>query len=295
MSERSMRFGAALLLAGTLLVAGCGDDGDDTASDATPDVESTSTTLDPDLPAGDEPRTDVELVCAAGPFQPDALDAPDGVPDGAETEEGPASDTLRQLLADAESDGTTDVPDRSWRQLSELTTDDGTIYEFAHGSPPELWIATVQQLGSADRWQGEFVRPCTPRPWVDGLLVGYWWPEDEDSIDSETTEIDVLVQEDSCDSGRGPDGRVREPEITYGADVVVVTYPITARDEGGVLTCESHPPAEVTLELDQPLAGRTLLDGSSWPAQEPSSNSPAQIGDPDDVEPDAAGADEDES
>ena len=280
MSDRSMRFGAVLLVAAAVLVVGCGDDGDDSATDVVPTDESTSTTLDPDLPAGDEPRTDVELVCAAGPFSPDALESEDGLPDGVETEEGPAADTLRQLLADTEAQGQADVPDRSWRELSQLTTDDGTIYEYAHGSPPDLWVATVQQLGSEERWQGEFVVPCTPRPWVDGMLVGYWWPADEAAIDPDTTEVDVLVQEDSCDSGRGPDGRVRDPEITYGADVVVVTFPVTARDEGGAFTCQSHPPAEVTLELDQPLGDRVLLDGSTWPAHEPSSNGPAAVGDP---------------
>jgi hypothetical protein len=284
MSDRSMRFGAVLLVATALLVAGCGDDGDeadDSATDVVPGDESTtSTTLDADLPTGDEPRTDVDLVCAAGPFSPDALESEDGLPDGIETEEGPAADTLRQLLGDTEAQGQVDVPDRSWRELSTLTTDDGTIYEFAHGSPPDLWVATVQQLGDGDRWQGEFVAPCTPRPWVDGLLVGYWWPADDGAVDADTTEVDVLVQEDSCDSGRGPDGRVREPEITYGADVVVVTYPVTAREEGGAFTCQSHPPAEVTLELDQPLGDRELLDGSTWPAHEPSSNGPAQVGDP---------------
>ena len=278
MTRRSIRRVAGLLIAVALVAAACGDDGEDAATEVGDDPTTTSTTPASDLPAGDEPRTDVELVCAAGPFTPDALESEGGVPDGVETEEGPEADTLRQLLADAESDGTTDVPDHSWRALSTLTTDDGTIYEFAHGSPPDLWVATVQQLGGADHWQGEVLAPCTPRPYVDGQLVGYWWPEDEAAVDADTTEVAVLVQEDSCDSGRGPEGRVQDPETTYGADVVVVTYPITPRDEEGMFTCQAHPPAVVVLELDEPLGDRVLLDGSTWPAHEPSSNSSPSVG-----------------
>ena len=274
---RSTRSVLALAAVLALLAAACGDDGDASSSDDV-DVDPT-TTLAPDLPAGDEPRTDIDLVCAAGPFSPEALEGPDGLPDGVETEDTQVAATLRDLLATTEGAGR-DVPDRSWRELSTLTTDDGTIYELANGSPPELWIATVQQLGDGDRWEGEMVEPCTPAPYVDGRLVGYWWPEDDAPLGPDTTEIDVLVQEDSCDSGRGPDGRVQDPEITYGADVVVVTFPVTARDEGGVLTCETHPPAEVVLELDEPLGDRDLLDGSTWPAHEPSSTSLPRVGSP---------------
>ncbi len=278
MTHRSTRLVVGLLLTLALVGSSCGDDGGGTDTDVgapsdettTSSSSSTSSTVETALPEGEEPRTDIELVCTGGPFTPEALESNGDVEDGVETTDATeVGATLRQLLADVEATGR-DVPDRSWRELSIVTTTDGTIHELAHGSPPDMWVATVQQLGDGDRWQGEFVEPCTPRPYVDGQLVGYWWPADETALATDTTEVAVLVQEDSCDSGRGPDGRVGEPQITYGADVVVVTFPVAPRDEGGVFTCQAHPPAAVVIQLDEPIGDRVLLDGSTWPAHEPS-------------------------
>jgi hypothetical protein len=266
-----------------LLAASCGDDDgvDDGAADTSAATSTTATTIDLDEVEGDEPRVDIQLVCAGGPFSPAALKSEDGLPDGIETEDSPAADALRQLLADIEGTSGRDVPDRSWRELTVVTTDDGrTIYEFANGSPPDLWVATVQELGDGGRWQGEFVEPCTPAPYLDDALVAWWWPADDAELDADTNEVDVLVQESSCDSGRGPDGRVTEPQITYGADVVVVTFGVTPREEDGVFTCQTHPPAEVTIVLDEPLGDRALVDGSTWPAHEPSEQSPTHVGTP---------------
>ncbi len=273
----------AAMLAASLVAASCGDDvdGADDVSAGPDATTSTSTTTEataePDLPAGDEPRTDVELVCAGGPFDPEQLaDTLDG-DDGIETDDGDVADALRTLLADVEATGR-DVPDRSWRELTEVDTPDGTIVEMAHGAPPDLWIATVLRLGERETWEPELVEPCTPAPYLDGDVAGYWWPADGQDVDADTTEISVLVQHDACDSGRGPEGRVGDPIVTEGADVVVVTFPVSPRQETGELTCEPHSPAEVVLELDSPLGGRALLDGSTWPAREPSSTPPAHVG-----------------
>lgn len=282
-TSRRRTLTAALLVA-TLVAGGCGDDGGEDVS-AGPDATTSSTEAEgstdltdlSDLPAGDEPRTDVELVCAGGPFDPERLeDALDG-DDGVETEDGDVADALRTLLAEVEATGR-DVPDRSWRELSGVTTPDATIVEMAHGTPPDLWIATVQQLGERDVWEPEMVEPCTPAPYLDGDAPGYWWPATDEEIDASTTELDVLVQHDACDSGRGPDGRVGDPIVVEGADVVVVTFPVSPRDEGGELTCEPHSPAEVVLRLDEPLGDRELLDGSTWPAREPSSTPRPHVG-----------------
>ena len=276
----------ALALAGVLaLVAASGDDEGaetTTAPSTTSTTASTTTTTDDDgAPGpgseGEDPRTDVRLVCAAGPFGVDALEPapPGGEERGVESEDSQVAETLRTLLA-LEERGGRDVPDRGWRVLSIDESEAVVLHELAHGSPPEMWVAVVQELAEGDRWQGELVEPCTPAPHHESAQAGYWW---SDGVDEEDTDkLTVQVQHDACDSGRGPEGRVTEPEITYGDDAVVVTFFVEPRDEEGDQTCESHPPATVDLTLDEPLGGRDLLDGTTYPAREPSDEPPRRVG-----------------
>lgn len=278
------RWRRAVLTGLTLTVlAACGDDGSGEVTSS--GGASTTTSPSSTLPAststsstsGADAGSDALFVCAGGPFDEDDLALPPVTDDdsGVESADGPIGDALRTLLELEEGAGR-DVPDRGWRELSTDGSGEGTIHEFAHGEPPDLWIAVVQELAGGDRVQGELVEPCTPRPYREDALVAYWWPT-TDVVRADDT-LTVAVQEDSCDSGRGPEGRVLEPDVTYTDDAVVVTFFVRPRDEDGSQDCGSHPPATVELRLEEELGDRVLLDGSTYPARAPSDERPVHIG-----------------
>jgi hypothetical protein len=102
-------------------------------------------------------------------------------------------------------------------------------------------------------------------PGPEQAEVAPW--ESVGAVDPSATEIDVHVHERDCASGQPATGRIPDPEITYGEDVVVVT--IRVIPPPGDQTCPSNPPTPFTLVLDEPLGDRTLLDGGQDPPGPP--------------------------
>ena len=76
--------------------------------------------------------------------------------------------------------------------------------------------------------------------------------------------IDVLVNERECSSGRDPRPYLHEPQVVERADTVTV-YWTSEAPQGEYQNCEGPAPVLSTLQLDEPLGDRTLLDGSTWP------------------------------
>jgi photosystem II stability/assembly factor-like uncharacterized protein len=104
---------------------------------------------------------------------------------------------------------------------------------------------------------------------VDAPRVGpaTWWIDPAAlPLQPGATRIPGFVLEQACASGKSPEGRVREPVVEYGADAIVVTFTITWSP--GDQDCPSNPPFPVVVQLDQPLGGRALLDGSSVPPRD---------------------------
>jgi len=77
------------------------------------------------------------------------------------------------------------------------------------------------------------------------------------------TQLHVLVQEESCNSGMDASGRIAQ-NVQYRDDAVVVTLAIRTR--GGMQTCQSNPATPYVVRLDQAVGSRSLQDGGSWPA-----------------------------
>ncbi|TVP67752.1 MAG: hypothetical protein EA340_10000 [Nitriliruptor sp.] len=95
-----------------------------------------------------------------------------------------------------------------------------------------------------------------------------WEPDPGADLSASSTSIDVLVNEVGCASGESADGRIAEPEVVYEPDRVVVTIRVVP--VAGAAACPSNPDTPYTLELDEPLGDRGLLDGSHDPPVEPS-------------------------
>ena len=86
-------------------------------------------------------------------------------------------------------------------------------------------------------------------------------------LDDDTREFTALVTETACASARSSEGRITGPEVEYTADAIIITFGV--RPLGGAQNCPSNPPTEVRVVLDEPIAGRRLLDGRGDPPVEP--------------------------
>jgi hypothetical protein len=84
--------------------------------------------------------------------------------------------------------------------------------------------------------------------------------------------IRALVLEESCASGKTPEGRVEPPRIEPTDGEITITFEFRRRPGGQ--DCPSNPPFPVTIKLPEPLGGRVLLDGASKPPRDASGPPP---------------------
>lgn len=87
-------------------------------------------------------------------------------------------------------------------------------------------------------------------------------------LSTSSTSIDVLVHEVGCAGGESANGRIAEPEVRYESGQVVVMMRVIPVP--GAAPCPGNPDTPVTLELDEPLGDRDLLDGFHDPPAAPS-------------------------
>jgi hypothetical protein len=73
----------------------------------------------------------------------------------------------------------------------------------------------------------------------------------------------VLVNELQCASGRDPSEFLEDPRVEETPESVTVFW--TSQPVVGGADCQGNPSVERTIELDEPLGDRQLLDGSSYP------------------------------
>lgn len=106
-----------------------------------------------------------------------------------------------------------------------------------------------------------------PIPGEDDAEVAGWAPVDPGALTPGTTSIPIEVMERGCAGGRPAEGRVATPEVDYREDAVVVTMRVIP--VVGAATCPGNPPTPYTLELEEPLGDRVLLDGATDPPSEP--------------------------
>jgi hypothetical protein len=94
-----------------------------------------------------------------------------------------------------------------------------------------------------------------------------WALAPDASIGPDTADFTAMVTEQACASGQTSAGRVIGPEVEWADDAVTVTFRV--RRLAGEQTCPGNPPTPVVIALDEPLGGRTLLDGGREPPAQP--------------------------
>lgn len=84
--------------------------------------------------------------------------------------------------------------------------------------------------------------------------------------EGDSSSIDLLVMERACASGRSAEGRINIEDIELTPDEVRLN--ITVDPLGGGQDCQGNPWTPITLELDEQLGARVVVDGSARPPQE---------------------------
>ena len=85
--------------------------------------------------------------------------------------------------------------------------------------------------------------------------------------DAESAEVHLLVTETACASGKPADGRVALERLVEHDDRVELVVGVEAPPGEGH-SCPSNPPTPFTVELDEPLGTRPLVDVAVYPERE---------------------------
>ena len=256
----------AIALMVAMSIAGCGTEPVQPAeSDATPSLQPTASrgaeTVSPSIeePSDSLPTLpelgDLQLSCGS-PLTFDAAALQQAR--GAETLYHPATAPLRDLKRQGA------VPDRAGWRLVVLTASSAQF--LLPAAPDEGFAYWSAELGLTEgNWR--FVRSgqCDLHPVFRGVDAAGWELAAGEAPTIDTQTIDVLVAERTCASGRSPAGRIVPAAIVYLDAHIVITF--ATRPLPGAQTCDPGPPAEVSLQLEERLGDRDLLDGSVIPPE----------------------------
>lgn len=165
-------------------------------------------------------------------------------------------------------------PGDGWRVLAETGSELELIRELDQsesGGPGDvrthefLRVHTVSGVTDIPDggWMLDAQGFCTPR-----LDLGSLVPADlalAELPSPKARQIEIEVYERACASGQPADGRVEvvEQETSDGQlELVVGVRPLE-----GAQDCPGNPPTPVTIQLDEPLGERTVVDASTLPPQ----------------------------
>lgn len=249
--QRSMWRTMAVLV---LVLAACGDDSAQVATDR--DAEQ----ADAAIVAGD----DLLVGCGSHPYPPTALNDPTG----AEAGDDAAARALRDLIENP--DGIEPIPASGWRRLY----DSDRAVVFGSGDPASgesaegLVEVTLEDHGDGFSFAGS-AYGCTPFANVRGRSVVEFTLVDGVEIAPVSTSIEVSVTELACTGATPVDDRLDAPLIRYGQTTIEILF--TAKPlEGDVFRCPGNPSARTTVELDEPVGQRRILDLSVYPPRDAS-------------------------
>ena len=179
-------------------------------------------------------------------------------PTGAEDGNHPANRKLRRLLR--QNNPYIFGPKEGWIRvfLSERRA------EFVNEKPSGRAWNYVGLRKKDDGWRLAYTGDyCQPLAWgrrKSGAILDL---RDGHRPTAEDTRLRLLVYEVECHGTRVPPEEDIHPEVIYGKENVVVIVRIDWV-EGGA-TCPGTPPFRYTVELDEPLGNRALVDAGQYP------------------------------
>ena len=208
------------------------------------------------IPYGDPALPD-RVTCDSATFRLDALRRPTGV----ERRRGAEYRALRRVSR-REKRLVPQFPTRGFRVLSRQAR----FVTFGAGHPPMMIGMSFQRVAPG-RWRFVSYGPCAPlRPThPTGFAAGWRLDPSAPRPTRQSTEIPVLVREQSCASGEPATGRIEEPRVFTDERRVIAA--LFVRPAGDAF-CQGNPETPHVLRLAEPLGERRLLDGGIVPARE---------------------------
>jgi len=137
--------------------------------------------------------------------------------------------------------------------------------ESANMADDGMIVATYEHETDGT-WSFRSAGDCDPARAFDDGLYPATWALPGARPGPEATSITILVTERACASGHSSEGRLADPIVEYRDDAVLITTRVEP-PVGDMFTCLGNPATEVTVELDEPLGDRQLLDGMWFPAR----------------------------
>ena len=129
------------------------------------------------------------------------------------------------------------------------------------------WSQVALVLGPTG-WTSDVEGQCALRPVLQaGIGSAAWWIDPQAAaLRTDSTTVHALLREESCASGRTPEGRIVGPFVAEDPTRVIVTFGVRPRP--GSQDCPGNPTFAFRFRLPSPLAGRTLLDGGVFPPRD---------------------------
>lgn len=183
-------------------------------------------------------------------FPGESLEGPGDVED----QDSPLGDALRELMSGM--DGVT--ADDGWRVVWEKGDEVLVVAPYPEGEHP-YQSALFERSGKA--WEPRGWGDCMPTVVIGDRSPVEWKLEEEPSDDA--TELDVVLEERACSGGRELSGDNIKVDIEYHEDSIAILISADPLGES-FYTCPLNP-SSFTIELDEPVAGRRLIDRATYP------------------------------
>ena len=162
-----------------------------------------------------------------------------------------------------------------WRVLTESDTQVYLVRELPKPRDNDGERRTHELLGiewtdqteeGGEGWQLWQYGDCALRYDLSGLGDAIVALDPDNPPDPASSQVHLLVTEVGCAGGKPADGRVRLERLAELEDRVELVIGVEAPE--GAQTCPSNPPTAFTVELDEPLGDRTVVDGAVYPVLE---------------------------
>lgn len=113
-----------------------------------------------------------------------------------------------------------------------------------------------------DGWLLSSSGPCALRADLGVLESATVSLQDGAALDEEATELHLLVTEQGCASGESAAGRV---EVMVDADQEQIRLVAGVEPRRGDQSCPNNPATPITVDLDEPVGHREIVDAGRYP------------------------------
>jgi hypothetical protein len=191
--------------------------------------------------------------------------------------DGATADQLGEEAA-AALDGASvpDIDPEQWRVLTESGTQVYLVRELPEPRDSDgeqrthevMGIERVEQTeDGGEGWQLWQHGDCALRYGLGDLGDAIVALDPDNPLDPGSSQVHLLVTEVACAGGEPADGRVALARLVEHEDRVELVVGVEP-PPGDAQTCQSNPPTPFTVELDEPLGTRVLVDDAVYPGQE---------------------------